>query len=74
VPRPLQVSNQSSTPVTLVEMKLHQRLHLMGSSFMGQISKHIDVVRVLSRWAAAATVCHVLQQQRSVPKCAASTD
>jgi len=45
----LQVDNKSSTQVTLVEIKLHQRLHLMGESFLGQINKHIDVVRVASR-------------------------
>lgn len=46
----LQVDNKSSTQVTLVEIKLHQRLHLMGESFLGQINKHIDVVRVASRY------------------------
>lgn len=46
----LQVDNKSSTPVELVEMKLHQRLHLMGDSFLGTTNKHIDVVRVATRW------------------------
>lgn len=45
----MQVDNKSSTQVNLVEVKLHQRLHLMGESFLGQVNKNIDVVRIISR-------------------------
>jgi hypothetical protein len=43
----VQVDNKSSTPVEVVEMKLHQRLHLTGESFLQ--NKIIDVVRVAIR-------------------------
>lgn len=46
----VQIDNKSSTPVELVEMKLHQRLHLSGESFLGTIHKDIDFVRVATRY------------------------
>jgi hypothetical protein len=46
----VQIDNNSSTTVTLVEMKLHQRLHLSGESFLGTINKDIDVVRMATRY------------------------
>jgi hypothetical protein len=50
-PATLQVDNKSSTEVTQLDIKLHQRLHLTCDSFLGSINKHIDVVRVATRCA-----------------------
>lgn len=52
-----QVDNKSTTQVNVVEMKLHQRIHLTFDGLLGQTNKHIDVVRVANRCVQAGQVC-----------------